>query len=529
MIKKIWVTLTIIVVNTMLFGQATYTKDIAPIVYKKCATCHRPGEIGPFALTNYEEVRSYGETIKYVTEIKYMPPWKADPGYKHYLEENYLTDEQIVLIGQWVDAGMPYGNAAEEPAFPDYPEGSALGEPDLVLHFATKHLHKGDGEDEYRYFVLPTGLTSNKVVKAIELRPGNKKIVHHALFFQDTTGKARSFDVKTPEYGFSANTSGFDVNSVLLYEQYPGYVPGQKPIRYPESMGQRMNKNSDLVIQLHYAPTPVDEFDSTTVNIFFADDDEPIDRFVKDKVMLPSDLPGGFFSFVIPANQKKTFTGKWKTTQDLSFLSVFPHMHLLGKRWKVWLQRPDGSLENLIKIDDWDFNWQGGYYFTQPIIAPKGSTVFAEAEYDNTANNPLNPNSPPVSISWGEKTSDEMYYFPVLHTPYRVGDENLVFSQPTSTDDHDQHEISNQHVVLFPNPARNEMVNVKFLLAKAAKVDIAIRDMKGTLVRYVRKGEFFSQGEHYVHIDANNLNPGSYLVVIESDNKVFGEKLQIIK
>ncbi|MBK8112961.1 MAG: cytochrome c [Saprospiraceae bacterium] len=359
MIKKIWVTLTIIVVNTMLFGQATYTKDIAPIVYKKCATCHRPGEIGPFALTNYEEVRSYGETIKYVTEIKYMPPWKADPGYKHYLEENYLTDEQIVLIGQWVDAGMPYGNAADEPAFPDYPEGSALGEPDLVLHFATKHLHKGDGEDEYRYFVLPTGLTSNKVVKAIELRPGNKKIVHHALFFQDTTGKARSFDVKTPKYGFSANTSGFDVNSVLLYEQYPGYVPGQKPIRYPESMGQRMNKNSDLVIQLHYAPTPVDEFDSTTVNIFFADDDEPIDRFVRDKVMLPSDLPGGFFSFVIPANQKKTFTGKWKTTQDLSFLSVFPHTHLLGKRWKVWLQRPDGSLENLIKIDDWDFNWQG--------------------------------------------------------------------------------------------------------------------------------------------------------------------------
>lgn len=512
-----------------LFGQVTFTKDIAPIIYNQCATCHRPGEIAPFSLTNYEEVRSYGETIKYVTEIKYMPPWKADPAYQHFLEENYLSNEQILKIGQWVDAGMPYGNAAEEPAFPDYPDGSALGEPDLVLHFATQHLHKGNGEDEYRYFVLPTGLTSNKVVKAIELRPGNKKIVHHALFFQDTTGKARSFDVKTPEYGFSANTSGFDVNSVLLYEQYPGYVPGQKPIRYPESMGQRMNKNSDLVIQMHYAPTPVDEYDSTTVNIFFADEDEPIERFVKDKVMLPTELPGGFFSFFIPANQKKTFTGKWKTTQDLSFLSVFPHMHLLGKRWKVWLQRPNGSIENLIKIDDWDFNWQGGYYFTKPIIAPQGSTVFAEAEYDNTQNNPLNPNSPPITVSWGEKTSDEMYYFPILHTPYQQGDENLVFSQPTGTKDEEAFGFKEKPLQMFPNPAKSEIVNVQFHLKQGTKVDLSIRDLKGSLVRYIRKGEYFNQGTHFVHIDANNLNSGSYFVVVEANNQTIGDKLQIIK
>lgn len=520
--------LILLMVQDIVEAQVTYTNEIANIVYNKCATCHRPGEIGPFSLTNYMEVKSYGETIKWVTGSRYMPPWKADPVYRHYQEENYLTDDQINKIAQWVDNGMPYGNANEEPSFPDYPEGSALGTPDLVLNFATRYLHKGNGTDEYRYFVLPTSLTENKIIKAIELRPGNKKIVHHALFFQDTTGKARSFDAKTAEYGFSANTAGFDVNTVLLYEQYPGYVPGQKPIRYPESFGQRMNKNADLVIQMHYAPTPIDEYDSTTVNVFFADPEEHIERFVKDRILLPSDLPGGFLAFNIPANQKRVFTGKWKTTQDLTFLSVFPHMHLLGKRWKVWLQKPNGTIENLIKIDDWDFNWQGGYYFNEAVIAPKGSTVYAEAEYDNTTNNPLNPNTPPIAIGWGEKTSDEMYYFPILHTPYKAGDEKLVFGQVTATAD-PKSEEDGFTARIFPNPMRSEMVNFEFKLSDANTLTIYLTDESGKVVRNLRKGEFYNRGYNFIHFDASQLNSGNYFMVVTGKNLRHTEKIQVIK
>ena len=511
-----------------LYSQITYTNTIGKIIYNKCANCHRPGEIGPFGLTNYEEVRANGEMIKYVTTIKYMPPWKADPEYKHYLEENYLSEEEIQKISQWVDGGMPYGNAAEEPDFPDYPHGSTLGTPDLVLSFSKRHEHKGNNIDEYRYFVLPTGLAENKKIKAIELRPGNKKIVHHALFFQDTSGKARSYDNKTPEYGFSANTSGFDVNTVLQYVQYPGYVPGQKPIRYPESLAQKMNANSDLVIQMHYAPTPVAEYDSSTVNIFFAEDDEVIDRYVKDKVMLPSDLPGGFFSFIIPANQQKTFVGKWKINENLSLLSVFPHMHLLGKKWKVWLERPDGSTENLIKIDDWDFNWQGGYYFNKFVIAPKGSTVFAEAMYDNTTNNSFNPNNPPITISWGEKTTDEMYYLPILNVPYKQGDENIIFDETTLSDD-----VNLLHagkgLLIGPNPATNELVNCTFYLSKAASLRISLHDINGTLVKMIRENEFFNPGFNTVHVDAANLTSGTYFINIDGKNDHLSGKLFITK
>lgn len=512
-----------------LFGQATFAKDIAPIIYNKCANCHRPGEIGPFSLTNYDEVKNYGQMIKFVTESKYMPPWKADPTYQHYLEENYLTDDEVSKIANWVDNNMPYGLATDEPSFPDYPVGSTLGTPDLVLNFKQKYNHKGNNRDQYWYFVLPTNLPENKVVKAIELRPGNKKIVHHALFFQDTTGTARSFDEKTAEYGFSANTQGFDTDVVLTREQFPGYVPGQKPIRFPESLGQKLNKNSDLVIQMHYAPTSVAQSDSSSVNIFFADKNEKIERYVKDRIMLPTDLPGGFFGFIIPANQKKTFQGKWKINQNLSILSVFPHMHLLGKRWKVWIEKPDGTIENLIKIDDWDFNWQGGYYFKKFIIAPKNSIVYAEAEYDNTVDNPTNPNSPPKTVSWGENTTDEMYYFPLLYVPYKTGDENVIFDQTTAVEDLSDKITQDRINNISPNPASNELVNISFNLKNANTLTVALYDSKGQFVKYIRENEFYNQGINYTHLDASVLPVGNYYVRIDGKGFTSTEKFVVVR
>lgn len=515
---------------TSLQSQVTFTNTVANIVYNKCASCHRPGEIAPFGLTNYEEVVNWGSMIKYVTTNKIMPPWKADPTFQHYREENYLSANEIAQLSEWVDNQMPYGNENEEPSFPDYPSGSALGTPDKVLSFSQKHIHKGNNKDEYWYYAIPTELTENKIIKAIEVRPGNKKIVHHALLFQDTLGKVRSIDDKTAGYGFSANNTEFNTDQVLYQDQYPGYVPGQKAIKFPESLGQKMKKGSDLVLQVHYAPSPVDEIDSTSINLFFADDNEDIERIVTSKIMLPFDLAGGFFSFFIPANQKKTFVGRWKVPNDLSFVGVMPHCHLLGKRWKVWLERPDGSIENFVKVDDWDFNWQGGYWFNKFIHAPANSTIVAEAEYDNTTSNPDNPNNPPKITSWGENTSDEMYYLPLLYVPYKEGDENIVFDITSSTSDVIINSKSDVAILnVSPNPANSGWVNIAFEVQNGQPLNISLLNIEGKKVKEISEKEFFAKGSHVVHFDPNNLIAGQYFVYIESKETVISESVILSK
>ena len=493
-----------------IIGQTTFTKDIASIVYNKCTSCHRPGEIGPFSMTNFEEVKGRGATIKYVISNRYMPPWKPNFDYQHYLSENYLTDGEINSIKDWVDSGMPYGNASEEPAKPIFPDGSSLGKPDLVLTFAKSHTHKGNRKDEYRYFVLPTGLTEDKTLKAIELRAGNKKIVHHALFFEDTEGKARLFDAKTPEYGF-AGISGFTNDDVILYNQYPGYAPGQKPLFFPDGIGQKLSKGSDLVVQIHYAPISTDQTDSTTVNIFFAKDEEKVERIVDDEIMLPFHLTTGPFSFIIYANTQKSFEGRLTILEDRSLMGIFPHMHMLGKTWEVWLQRPNGTKENLIKIDNWDFNWQSNYYFKKYIIAPKGSVIIAKASYDNTKDNPVNPNNPPKNMSWGENTTDEMFYLPILSVPYKAGDENIVFEDQTTPT------ISvvkdNPALSLSPNPvSQGNLLEISFALERGQPTNVTVFDQSGKLVRTLRQGTFFARGNHIIHLATSNMISGNYYI-----------------
>ena len=509
-------------------AQVTFTKDVSKIIYNKCTSCHRPGEIAPFSLTNYNEVKGRASTIKYVTGSKYMPPWKADPTYQHYLSENYLTEPEIKTIADWVDAGVPYGNMLEEPPLPIFSEGSALGQPDMVVSFAKTHVHKGNRKDEYRYFVIPTGLQEDKILKAIEMRAGNKKIVHHALFFEDTEGRARQFDQKTPEFGFEG-VSGFTNEEVILYNQFPGYAPGQKPLFFPDGMGQKLSKGSDLVVQIHYAPTSVDESDSTSINLFFADEkEEKVDRFVDDYVMLPFHLTTGAWSFVIYPGTVRTFEGRMTLPEDRSIMGIFPHMHMLGKKWEVWLKRPDGTTENLIKINDWDFSWQSNYYFKKFMIAPKGSIIYAKATYDNTTNNPLNPSNPPKTVAWGENTTDEMFYLPILSVPYKAGDESVVFEDKTITSTTET--INDAKFVLAPNPVTSgSLVNITFSLDQGQPVDILVFDALGQMVRTLRKGSFFSRGDHAVHLSTNNLSKGIYFVKLVTGANQISKPLILIE
>jgi hypothetical protein len=285
--------------------------------------------------------------------------------------------------------------------------GSQIGTPDLVLSFAQAHLVEGNNRDEYRYFVIPTGLTTEKKLVALEIRPGNSRVVHHALVWQDTTGLAAASDAATPEYGYSGGGGSGNFG-----EQLPGYAPGQKPILYSNGMAQTLHAGADLVLQMHYAPSPVDETDSTTINLFFADGPAP--REVVSYVMTPqgNTLTNG--PFVILPNEVKTFHGSFTVPVKASLLGIAPHCHLLGKDWTVYAVTPANDTLNLISIPDWDFNWQSIYYFKSPLVIPAGSVLHAYGTYDNTTNNPFNPSNPPVTVTWGEGTNDEMFYLPFV-------------------------------------------------------------------------------------------------------------------
>lgn len=522
--KYLLPTLLIFLLTTDLWSQKTFAEDIAPIIYEKCATCHRAGEIGPMSLSNYEEIQAWGPTIEHVTSNKIMPPWQPDPNFSTFLGENYLTDEEIQTISTWVTDGMPEGNSANEPDFPDFPTGSVLGTPDLVLEMSEDWLHEGNYQDDYRYFVFPTNFPDDKVIKAVEFRPGNSKIVHHALLFEDVTGTAAAKDAATPEYGFDGFGSFLDGQSqaILTQKQFPGYVPGQKPIRYPDGLGQILQAGADVVVQIHYAPWPVDETDRSKINIFFMDEiEEELEREVRGHIMVPLQEVIGE-QFFIPANTVKSFHGRYTVPVDVSLVNIAPHMHLLGKHWEVWAEKPDGERMNLINVPEWDFNWQGSYSFDRFKVLPAGSVIHAVASYDNTVNNPNNPSNPPQWTTWGEGTGDEMYYLPIGFVFYQAGDEDIVFSE-TSVNTSNLVPTKNLIYPIQPNPVLDHTL-AGFHLEKGQSVSVSIFDMKGQKVRTLRANEFFNMGDHFVDFSTRQLSSGIYILQVQGSDFILTEK-----
>lgn len=453
--------------------------------------------------------------IEYVTSIRYMPPWKANPEYSSFIGENYLSDEEIQLIYDWVAGGAPEGDPALTPPFPDFPSGSQLGEPDLVLSFAESYTHQGTGEDTYRIFVLPTNLTEDRDIAAVELRPGNTKIVHHALFTYDTTGTAAGLDADDPVYGYDG-FGGFNIPG-SFNRQFPGYVPGQKARFFPEGIGQRLPAGSDFLIQMHYAPSPINEMDSSTVNLFFRD--EPVQRYVESHVMLPflGTLQNG--PFLIPPEQEITFHGIWEVEDYISLLGLAPHMHLLGRDWTVFAVRPNGDTTNLIQITDWDFNWQGTYLFRRFIPLEPGTEIHAYATYDNTSENPLNPNNPPNWVTWGEGTTDEMYYLPIMFVPYQFGDEDIVFEEDPvlALEDLELKWPENKLYPIFPNPGQDYTV-IGFSLIDGQDIRITLLDLEGRNLQIIQEDAYFLPGKHQMELPLSLLEPGVYLVRIEGAN-----------
>jgi hypothetical protein len=497
--------------NSNLFAQkVNFSEHVAPIIYQKCSKCHRAGEIAPMPLTNYAEVSASAEMVKYVTGNRYMPPWQPDPAYRHYKDQNVLSDTEIQTIKDWVEGGSVQGDPELEPQFPEFPTGSQLGKPDLVLSMKQANRHTGNNRDQYQIFVIPTGLTENREIAAIEFRPGNKRIVHHAIIEQDTTGIGREFDAQSPDvYGYEG-FGGFGTStSDLLGNMLGGWTPGSNPHFFPEKTGKILYAGADLLVQMHYAPSVVDELDSSYINIFFAK--TKIEREVLTAPVISPAVIVRNERFIIPPNVVKTFHASFRVPLDISLISVYPHMHLLGKSWLIYATSPTGSdTIPIIKIDDWDFNWQSPYLFPRLLKVPTGYTLHAFATYDNTANNPNNPHSPPIEVRWGENTSDEMIltYFELL--TYQAGDD-----QPTALSAHEIFNLPKPELLpIQPNPVASNQLTATYDLPNAQWVDMQVVDVSGKVVVEVCKRKAVRAGKQVAHIDISQLSPGVYNLVL---------------
>jgi Flp pilus assembly protein TadD len=378
----------------------TFYKHVAPIVYRSCAPCHRPGEAGPFPLLTYNDVRKRGPQIAALVARRYMPPWLPDAGHGNFQDDRRLTDAEIRTIAEWVRQGAPAGSPADAPPLPKFVPGWQLGAPDLVLQAPAPYHLRADGPDEYWNFVLPLNLPAPRWVKAIEIRPGNARVVHHANVLIDRSRSARVQE-KTPGAGFpgmdlSIESDTFDPDSHFLF-----WKPGGTPWVEPDGMAWRADPGTDLVLNVHMQPTGKPELVQPSVGLYFTD--RPGTKFpmlVQLEHDGALDIPAAVRDFPV--------SDDFMVPMDLDVLAVYPHAHYLGRLLEGYATLPDGSRKWLIRIPDWDPNWQAVYRYKSPVFLPKGTVVSMRYHYDNSGANPRNPNQPPKRVRGGNQATDEM-------------------------------------------------------------------------------------------------------------------------
>lgn len=420
-------------------GPLTFTDDIAPIIHQNCTKCHMPEEAAPFSLITYHDIAKKGKLIKYMVKERLMPPWPADAGYSHFANEMVLSDEQINMIEEWVDNGMLQGDSTKEYTLPQIKQLLNLGEPDLIVKLPKIKI-KGNNQDLFLVMKIPFEVPADTFVRAIEFVPGNKKLVHHVnahLVQYDDNKKRNLFD------------GNYFINQDQAHSQYihkqlgmlnddgsyapmtpsvSNYLPGSLFSFYPKEIGgyKLKKKNAFYLNDMHYGPSPIDAVDSSYFKIYFSSTPpiRPVGEFQMGTLGITPVEP----ELIVPAGQQKTFRIKATMPEDISLVTIVPHMHLIGKTYWAYAIKPSGDTIPLIRINNWDFRWQYFYQFKKLLHLPRGTTIYVEGVYDNTANNPNNPFSPPREIrerNGSMKTTDEMFQLIITYVPYQKGDENI--------------------------------------------------------------------------------------------------------
>ena len=372
----------------------TFSEHIAPILYENCVTCHRPGEAAPFSLISYEDVSRRARLIADVTRSRYMPPWHAEPGFGDFLDERRLTDAQIERIGEWVRQGRPRGDATKMPTLPAFTDGWQLGKPDLVLEMPEAFEVPADGPDVYRNFVIPVPIPERRYVRALAFRPGNPKVVHHALIKVDQNGEGRRRDQQDSELGFPGMVIRSDAGHFLSWQ------PGRLPLPAPSGLSWEIHPGNDLVVQMHMSPSGKREDVQPSIGFYFTDEPPNATPFRILLTSITMDIPAGETNYAI--------TDDYTLPVDVDALAILPHAHYLGKKIAAWATLPNGQTKPLIRIDDWDFNWQSDYQYKTPVSLPAGTKLSTKFTFDNSTNNIRNPHHPPQRVRYGLESTDEM-------------------------------------------------------------------------------------------------------------------------
>lgn len=413
----------------------TFSKDIAPIIFQNCTSCHRPGEAAPFPLQSYADVQKRGELIEHVISTKLMPPWKATPSAVPFKGERRLSDRDIARLTQWVQGGMPEGDRRDLPAAPQFPNGWQLGEPDLILKMPDAYTVPAEGPDVYRSFVVPTNLAEDRWVRAVEFRPSAPTVVHHSLFFVDSSGRARQLDAADSQPGIPGGMGGLarlrgniggpsesksaqplrggriglggegsSLNGTG-FSSLGGWALGAQPNELPEGLAYHLPARADLILSTHFHPSGKVEQEASTIGIYYAAA-PPQKRFTG--IQLPPAF-GALKGIDIPAGQKEyVIEDDFELPIDVKAFGVGAHAHYLGKSMTLTATLPTGKQITLLSIPDWDFAWQEQYRFAEFVTLPKGTRLHSRITYDNSADNLRNPTQPPQRVRFGEESTNEM-------------------------------------------------------------------------------------------------------------------------
>jgi len=499
--KKVLCSVSFVLFAGIASFSQTWNQEVAVIFHENCAQCHNEQGIGGFPLLTYTDVLDYSDDIQAALEEGIMPPWPANPSYRHFKDERVLSDAELATLESWFMNGMPEGGG-NSPAPPVISTDALMTDPDFVWDLETYEVSMNT--DEYRTFVIPLNNTETKYLTGAEFIPGNTAAVHHYLLYYDPGTDAQAADDADPGPGFGTNGANFPVpNAVLMDGWAPGsYYQGELPI----NAGSEIPPNASLVLEMHFAGGHLGETDNSQVRLKFSDNPDNMRPRWVDPILYhyPPCLQEPWL--IIPANTTPTFHQESDPINvDLTMLTVFPHMHQIGSTYKVWLVNPQNDTIPIIDVDQWDFHWQYWYTFQQPIHFEAGSVFYSEATYDNTAANDDNPNDPPILVTLGEGSGDEMLLTFFAFTYYLPGDENIVLDS-TILSTPNLELVDNWN--FYPNPSGSKFYGLPLDFDA-----IQVFDPMGRIVAEIEP----SPGE-FIKVDLSVQPSGVYTAVIRKGN-----------
>lgn len=501
----------------------TWANDIACLLYTHCTACHHEDGIAPFSLTSYMDAYNYMAIMSSDVNAHIMPPYPPDVTYQQYQEERYLTQSEINLLNAWINAGGPEGDSAQAPVMPVYQSGAVITNPGFTARIPTFTVPQLS-TDLYRCFIISNPFTETEYITGIEVIPGNNAAVHHVLVFQDTSNVPVTLDSASSGPGYTEFGGDGSPTATLV----GAWTPGSSPYFLPSGMGIEVPAGARIILQIHYPVGSSGLTDSTRLNLQFSSTNNLRKVYINDVLNYITDMTNG--PLHIPANTVDTFYEQYTVPAKVTVLAVAPHAHLICTKMETFGVEPGGDTIPFIS-DTWNFHWQGLYAFKRAIVVPSGTVLHGQAIYDNTENNPLNPNDPPETVSAGEATTDEMMLFFYSYTLYQAGDENLVFDSTTYLHTYDNcvyepvtsaiNELPQVRAVVYPNPATG-MVEVS--LSGAAAFKAQITDVAGNEVFQT------SMTAGYNQLDISHLASGMYFITVaEVNGGLKPQTLRVVK